>query len=640
MIATGRAFCLTAATLALATVGGCASIVVHEKPIVARESHELIEAESIVPVGNRRAHALIRSGLEVDRKHPAWAVTYFRDAALEVLPVVVAGGGTEQPPPEILDARGTYRRAIEYMLATADRRVKKEGISWKEAMEQSGVGVVGRVGIYDAALWQEVLPAQQFEVKGFHRTVARGGVGAPVVIRMARTVENLEKTVEGAVDVTDPSEKHFPAQLFRSSSAVIRPGRPGEPPAMLMLHDPTDDPDMIWRLRGGPDLPLAYDMTIGVARQFHEGNMDLVGRLGVLYPSEYDGKTGIFMMDPYQPGKIPVVFVHGLMSSPGAWSDAMNELRGDPELRKRYQFWMFFYSTGNPILTSAARLRQSLVTIRDEFDPQGKDPALDDMVLIGHSMGGLLSRMMVSDSGDQLWRAASDKSPDDVALDREQKQMLVDTMFFAPVPTVSRVVYVATPHHGSPLGDAWVGRIASRLIRVPKDVMDIQGALAKLNGDDDIGWQFRSERYATSVAQLGLANPVLQAMSKLPMREDVPFHSIVGYNGKEPLPEGGDGVVPYLSAHLDGAMSELVVSSGHSAQETEAAIREMRRVLTLHYNEYAADRTALAAGKPIPEHVARPEGKTPLRFDDAAADPRVRARSARSDEPLDLRIIR
>ena len=295
MIPTRRLVCLTATALTLATAGGCASIVVHEKPIAARETHELIEAEALVPAGNRRAHALIRTGLELDRKHPAWAVTYFRDAALEALPMVIGGGANEDLPPEVLDARAAYRRAIEYMLATADRRVKSEGISWKETMEQSGVAIGGRVGIYDAALWQEVLPAQQFEVKGFHRTVARGGVGAPVVIRMARSVEDRGKVVEGGVDVTDPSERHFPAQLFRSSSAVIRPGGAGEPQAVLVLQDPTRNPDMMWSPNGGPALPLAYDMTIGVARQFHEGNLDIVGRLGVLYPSEYDGRTGILI---------------------------------------------------------------------------------------------------------------------------------------------------------------------------------------------------------------------------------------------------------------------------------------------------------------------------------------------------------
>lgn len=642
MMRRGRgAWLLLAACAWAASAGGCASIVVHQKSVIGRETHDVVATSANAPARNVRAHALIRTGMELDRKHARWAVGYFRDAALEALPVVAEGGDAAEPSPVHADARDAYRRAIEYMLTSADRRSKSEkGVSWAEALRQSGVGVSGRVGVHDAALWQEVLPSREFEVKGFRKAVGRGGIGAPVVIRMARPVEARDRTIEGAVDVTDPSERHFPAQLFRSASAVLRPGRAGEPPAVLELHDPVADPDMLWAPDGGPPMPMAYDMTIGVARQFHEGNLDLVGRLGVLYPSEYDGRTGIFMMDPYQPGKIPVVFVHGLMSSPSGWADAINELRGDPELRKRYQFWMFFYSTGNPILTSAARLRSSLVSIRDDFDPNFNDPALDHMVLVGHSMGGLLSRLMVTDSRDELWKAASNKSPDQIVLADEPKRMLMDSMFFAPVPTVDRVVFVATPHHGSPMGDAWVGRIASRLIRVPKEVVDIQGALAKLNGGDDVGWDFRNRRYATSVAQLGLSNPVLQAISKLQMREDIPFHSIIGHDGREPLPEGGDGVVPYMSAHLDGAMSELVVSSGHSAQEVEPAIAEMRRILDLHHEEYADRRAALAAGEDPPTRVARPEGRTPLRMDDALSDPRVRPPIARDDAPLDLRIIR
>ncbi len=624
-----------------ATGGGCASIVVHQKPIIGRETHEVVETSSDAPAQNLRAHALIRTGLELDRKHPRFAIGYFRDAALQVLPVVAAGSAEAEPSAMQADARDAYRKAIEYMLATADRRAKSEkGMNWAEALRQSGIGVSGRIGLYEAALWQEVLPSREFQVKGIRETVGRGGVGAPVVIQMARPVERRSKTVEGAVDLTDPSEKYFPAQLFRAASAVLRPGRGDEPSAVLELHDPIAEPDMLWTPDGGVPTPMAYDMTVGLARQFHEKNLDLVGSLAVLYPSEFDGKTGIFMVDPYQPGKIPVVFVHGLMSNPSAWADAVNELRGDPELRKRYQFWMFFYSTGNPILTSAARLRSSLITIRDDFDPYGRDPAFDRMVVIGHSMGGVLSRLMMSDSRDILWTAASGKSPDDVVLADEPKRMLLDSMFFAPVPTVDRVVFISTPHRGSPMGDAWISRIASRLIRVPRDVVDIQGALAKLNGRDDLGWEFRDRRYATSIAQLRPANPVLLAVSKLPMSEDVPYHSIIGYDGKEPLPDGGDGVVPYLSAHLEGAMSELVVSSGHSAQQTEPAIVEMRRILTLHYNQYADDATAMASGETLAERPARPEGRTPLRFDEAVADPRARPRIARDDAPPDLRIIR
>src|SRR5262249_1815929 len=163
------------------------------------------------------------------------------------------------------------------------------------------------------------------------------------------------------------------------------------------------------------------------------------------------GRTGIYLIDPYEHGKIPVVFVHGLMSSPEAWDNAVNDLRGDPELRKRYQFWLFFYSTGNPILASAARFRKSLDDLRTQFDPERKDPARDRMVLIGHSMGGLLSRVAISSSGQTLWNTASKVPPEEIEMDPQLKDELLEALFFKPVATVSRVVFISTPHRGSPL---------------------------------------------------------------------------------------------------------------------------------------------------------------------------------------------
>ena len=235
------------------------------------------------------------------------------------------------------------------------------------------------------------------------------------------------------------------------------------------------------------------------------------------------------------------------MSSPEAWTNAINDLRGDPELRKRYQFWMFFYSTGNPILASAARFRKALSDVRAGLDSEAADPAYDRMVLIGHSMGGLLSRLAISGSGKILWNTASKVPPEQVEMEPELKDLLLQALFFEPVPEVSRVVFVSTPHHGSPLGDNVVGQLASRLISVPDDILTIRKTLAEYNGQANVSQAFRGTRYATSVAQLGLANPVLQAINQLPLSQSVPYHSIIGYNGNEPLPAGGDGVVPYLT---------------------------------------------------------------------------------------------
>ena len=62
-----------------------------------------------------------------------------------------------------------------------------------------------------------------------------------------------------------------------------------------------------------------------------------------------------------------------------------------------FQFWFFTYETGNPILYSAMRLREALETAVATLDPAAQDPALRQMVLLGHSQGGLLVKLMVVD---------------------------------------------------------------------------------------------------------------------------------------------------------------------------------------------------------------------------------------------------
>jgi pimeloyl-ACP methyl ester carboxylesterase len=596
-------------------LGGCASIVIHERPILDRST---IRPGSGPAASGSDAAALLEAGAALDKNHPDWALTYYRDAALRALPEIPGEGVSSQLEIESArGAQGTYRRAIEYILETAHRQSKVEHVHWTEVLARTGIGVEGRLSLYEATRWEEVLPTRRFEVKGFHHQAGQGGIGAPVVASLVRTGNWGEPPSDHPGGLAEPCKKYFPKSMYRAASAVLRPGSgPDEPLAVIELHDPVLDPEMRWHPTSDvPGLPLAYDMTVPLARQFHITNLNLLGAMAVLYPSEYTAKTGIYMIDPYQPGKIPVVFVHGLMSSPEAWDNAINELRGDPELRKRYQFWMFFYSTGNPILASGARFRKALNELRTQLDPEEQDPAFDHMMLIGHSMGGLLSRLSISSSGQALWNTASKVPPDQVEMEPELKNLLMEALFFEPVPSVSRVIFVSTPHRGSPIGDELVGKLASRMIRVPKDILTIRETLAKYNGQENVSEAFRGTRYATSVAQLGLGNPVLQAINQIPMKEAVPYHSIIGYNGKEPLPMGSDGVVPYTSAHLDGALSELVISSDHSAQEKSEAIAEMRRILTLHFNEYALERKALAQGEKPAIRASRPQGQTPVRYE-------------------------
>ena len=120
-----------------------------------------------------------------------------------------------------------------------------------------------------------------------------------------------------------------------------------------------------------------------------------------------DPIMGLYMAQPYEPGKIPVLLVHGLWSSPMTWMEMFNDLRAQPEIRKHFQFWFYLYPTGQPFWISAAQLLRDLAEARQTLDPFRQEPSLDQIVLIGHSMGGLVSRLQTINSRNDFWSLAS-----------------------------------------------------------------------------------------------------------------------------------------------------------------------------------------------------------------------------------------
>ena len=160
--------------------------------------------------------------------------------------------------------------------------------------------------------------------------------------------------------------------------------------------------------------------------------------------------TGLSLLRPYQRGKTPVIFVHGLWANPWSWSRMIESLEADAALHDRYQFWTFGYSTGDPLPYSAALLRRDLDEVRRKFDPDGTNAAFDRMVLVGHSMGGLLTKMMVQDSGTRLWRLISDRPVDALAGEPDDRELFRRALIFKPRSEVRRVVFIATPHQREP----------------------------------------------------------------------------------------------------------------------------------------------------------------------------------------------
>jgi pimeloyl-ACP methyl ester carboxylesterase len=291
--------------------------------------------------------------------------------------------------------------------------------------------------------------------------------------------------------------------------------------------------------------------------------------------------TGLSLLRPYRRGRVPVVFVHGLWSSPWSWSPMVEALEDDPALRDRYQFWTFGYSTGDPILYSAWLLRRDLDEARRKFDPDGTDAAFDRTVVVGHSMGGLLAKMMVQDSGPRLWRLVSDRPFEELAGDPEDRDLFRRGLFFKPRPEVRRVVFIATPHRGSRVDRGRLERLGARLVRLQEPLRAAYGRLMDRNGPAFFKERLRAG-LPTSIDELERGSPVLTGLSELGLAAGVAAHSVIADRRDPPRAGGSDGLVPYDSAHLDGVASEILVSSGHLCQGHPAVIREVRRILTEH----------------------------------------------------------
>jgi pimeloyl-ACP methyl ester carboxylesterase len=291
--------------------------------------------------------------------------------------------------------------------------------------------------------------------------------------------------------------------------------------------------------------------------------------------------TGLSLLQPYGRGKIPVVFIHGLWSTPCSWARMIESFEADAALRDRYQFWTFGYSTGDPLPYSAFLLRHNLDEVRRRIDPDGSDAALDRMVLVGHSMGGLLTKMMVQESGTRMWQVVSHRPVDELAGDPEDRDLLRGALIFQPRREVRRVVYIATPHHGSRVDQGPLGRLGSQLIRLPDPLRASYKRLIDRNRADFFTEFFR-RALPTSVDELEWHSPILMGLADLKLAPQIKSHSIIADRRDPPSAGGSDGIVPYDSAHVDGVASELFVSSGHLCQDRPAVIAEVRRILVEH----------------------------------------------------------
>jgi pimeloyl-ACP methyl ester carboxylesterase len=327
-------------------------------------------------------------------------------------------------------------------------------------------------------------------------------------------------------------------------------------------------------------VPLEFEPSATLAYILEGAPVWRTERSAFLKANRRPFPEGLVMLHPYRRGRVPVVLIHGTASSPARWADMLNELQNDLVLRDHVQFWLFTYNTSNPILLSASELREALHQTIAKIDPDNKDPALRDLVLVGHSQGGLLARLMITDSGTRFWDAVCNVPVEQLEMTPATRALLKQTMFFTPLPNVSRVVFIATPHRGSFRVTTFIRSLVRRLVTLPSTVVQGLAEVAKSNPNVSCV-QLRSV-IPTAIDNMRPGHRFVQTLAASPIAPGVVTHSIIAVRGDGPVTSGNDGVVAYESAHLEGVASEKVVHSSHSTQSEPDTIQEVRRILRVH----------------------------------------------------------
>lgn len=485
-----------------------------------------------------------------------------------------AGGEPGRFDPRLRIAADLYNWALTAVFSSEDR---------SEVIPRAGTFALpfGRIEVaFDAAALRagdrelyRFIPIAELKVYGMAMRYRWPGLGAP----LAASTRPIDTTKPGSF--VAPALQVPLTALLRIAEA--RRALIAEQPltARLELH-------LAWDAESvsiaGEKVPLENEPTAALALTFTGVpviQVEMFGFLGRLSGLRKE-RPPLASTTPYRPGLIPVVFVHGTASSVVRWAEMYNRLLADPDIRSRFQFWFFQYDSGNPIALSSLLLRQSLTAAVARLDPEGKDAALNRMVLIGHSQGGLLVKMQAINSGDRLWSAASRKPLDELQLSDATRDLLRQGLFVQPLPEVARVVFVCTPHRGSFVaGRHLVANLIRRLVSLP---FALTGLAADIARNPDAFAKGESAVVPSAVDNMSPRHHFIKALQEIPVAPSVTVNSIIAVEGNGPVAEGDDGVVKYSAAHIEPVESELVVKSSHSTQGNPNTIEEVRRILRLH----------------------------------------------------------
>jgi len=533
-----------AAVTSLAFLAGCAQIaVVSEKrpaPLPPSSGADQVATQTI------------NTALTEEKKEPTVALGAFIAAARDALRQLDRNPADTEP-----------RRAYNFAVARIFTVVRDAKLDpWTHPMR---VGANGEFTLtwkpdprpeWNLAFY-DMIPADELNFKGTYVKdhVKKDGIGAPLVAKRDLTAQQASALFCAPhiyYGVTATAQ-------FEGSRCVIS------------INDPLAAESV--RV-DGHTYPLAANFTASYALQLAREKPQKLGLARLLRPQEYAATARVIRFEPYNPNKTVVLFIHGLMDTPVTWVPMLNDLRGDKDFRRNYQAWFYSYPSGYPYPYSAAILRKELDVIEKKY------PLRKPIVVVGHSMGGCISRTLITDTGTKLWTEAFGHTPAETQMPADSKRLIEEAIIFKHRAEIGRVIFMSAPHRGSDLASNWIGRIGSMLVKAPTTLLNVNQALHESLTADPAVLQLK--RLPNSVDTMAPNNRFVLGINTIPITKGIPYHSIIGDRGRGDTPNSSDGVVPYWSSHLDGAKSERIVPSGHGSPLNPQAIAEVHRILQLN----------------------------------------------------------
>jgi hypothetical protein len=493
--------------------------------------------------------------------------------------------------PEFRSACDLYNRSLEAILrALQSENSLKPGEITTIKSDSAAISVA----IYLQGNWRDdeidhFEFVSDFQVSGLDQIHETYGLGVPLI---AVRRDPADPTY---ADRFIPTKLSFPVTAFLH----IRPAHEGTPvaeashlQASLELYDPLQQTQIRVNernavLQSDISTPLAYFLKDPLF------NTDVFATMALLNADFAKDFRGLYMLEKYDPNRIPVVMVHGLWSSPVTWLEMFNDLRSHPELQENYQFWFYLYPTGQPFWISASQMREDLANAQANLDPDGTSQAMHEIVLVGHSMGGLLSHLQTLDSDSDFWHLVSDQPLENLKAEPEVRQELQRTLFFQPNTSISRVITIATPHQGSNFANNATRWLSHKLFSLPTHYHNIFTKTVNENPEF-----FRDPELLTintSIDSLSKDSPMLPLMLQANRSPRVRYNNIIGQAApcglvdklKGRVDSDGDGVVSLESAHWEIAESEITVPASHSiVHQHPSAILEVQRILELHLRQF------------------------------------------------------